>query len=192
MKQFFTITGIPQVLEPRPEATQKLMTLEQVETIMEHNDRAILPVAGDCMERAGIVDGGWVAVDFTRFPAPPRYRNKGGDGGEDVCMCYAVYPGQRHPTVMCKAYMGLWGTWHMVGTRYDLTKGKHPYNCGMDAIRIFGVVYASWDADGKLLWQRDLDSFPRELGTMPTITGGNVGNPIPLSEIVLSGRRESV
>jgi len=61
LEKFF-ITGIPQVLEPRPEMTSKLLTLEQVETIMEHNDRAILPISGDCMERAGIVDGGWVAV----------------------------------------------------------------------------------------------------------------------------------
>lgn len=72
----------------------------------------------------------------------------------------------------------------MVGTRYDLTKGKHPYNCGMDAIRIFGVVYASWDADGELLWQRDPDSFPRELGNTPTITGGNVGDPMPVPEVI--------
>lgn len=179
MQTFFTATGIPQVLERRPDVSKKLLTLEQLETIMEHNDQAILPVTGDCMERAGIVDGGWTAVDFTRQPAPPRYRSDGGDSSEDACLCYAVYPGQHRPAVMCKSYIGLWGTWHMLGTRYDLSKGKHPYNCGMEAIRIFGVVFASWDADGKLLWQRDPDSFPRELGTTPTITGGNVGDPIP-------------
>lgn len=188
---FFTTTGIPQVLEPRPEAAQRFMTLEQVETIMEHNDRAILPVAGDCMERTGIVDGGWVAVDFTRRPAPPRHKSNGGDGNKDICMCYVAYPGQRRPAVMCKSYLGLWGTWHMVGTRYDLSKGKHKMNCGMDTIKIFGVVYVSWDADGKLLWQRDPASFPSELGTTPTITGGNVGNPMQLSEVFLSGGRES-
>ena len=189
-RTFFTATGIHQDLGPRPEATPKLITLEQVETIMEHNDRAIIPVSGDCMERAGIVDGGWVAVDFTRFPAPPRYRSKGGDGSEDVCMCYAVYPGQRHPTVMCKAYIGLWGTWHMLGTRYDLSNGKHPYNCGMEAIRIFGVVFASWDADGHLIWQRNPDSFPEQLWTAPTIHGDNIGDPMPLSEMSFSGKRD--
>ena len=125
MEKFFT-TGIPQVLEPRPEVGHKLLTLEQVETIMEHNERAILPISGDCMERAGVVDGGWVAVDFTHFPAPPRYRSKGGDDSEDICMCYAVYPGQRFPSVMFKAYTGVWGTWQMVGTKFDLSKGKHP------------------------------------------------------------------
>ena len=68
----------------------------------------------------------------------------------------------------------------MVGTRYDLSKGKHPYNCGMPAERIFGVVFASWDADGRLLWQRDPDSFPEQLGTAPTIHGGNLGDPMPV------------
>lgn len=177
---YFTTTGILQELGPLPEVTKKLITLEQVEIIMEHNARAIIPVTGDCMERAGIVNGGWVAVDFTRFPAPPRYKSKGGDGGEDVCMCYAVYPGQRYPTVMCKSYMGVWGSWQMVGTRYDLTKGERRMNCAMEALRIFGVVYASWDAAGHLLWQRDPDSFPRELGTVPTISSGNVGEPMPV------------
>ena len=179
MEKFFT-TGIPRVLEPRPEVGRRIMTLEEIETIMWRNSKAILPVAGDCMERAGIVDGGWVAVDFTRFPAPPRYKSKGGDGSEDACLCYSIYPGQRIAAVMCKAYIGVWGAWQMVGTRYDLSKGKHPYNCAMETLRIFGVIYASWDADGKLLWQRDPSSFPDHLGTTPTITGGNVGEPIPL------------
>lgn len=185
MNQKFYTIGIPHVLEPRPETGRQVLTLEQLEMIMEHNDRAILPVTGDCMERAGIVNGGWVAVDFTRRPAPPRYRSKGGDGSEDACLCYAVYPGQHRPTVMCKAYIGLWGMWHMVGTRYDLSKGKHKMNCGMDTIKIFGVVYASWDAGGKLLWQREPDSFPAELGTAPTIRGSNVGDPTPLSKVVV-------
>ena len=99
IKQIFTVTGIPQVLEHLPEVATKLLTLEQVETIMEHNDQAIIPVSGDCLEGAGVMDGGWVAVDFTHFPAPP---SKGRDGSEDLCMCYAVFPGRRTPTVMCK------------------------------------------------------------------------------------------
>ncbi len=173
-----TYNHIPQILENRPEIAVKLITLEQVEKAIKHSDRAIIPVVGDCMEAAGIMDGGWVAVDFTHFPAPPRYRSRGGDGSEDACLCYAVYPGKSRPAVMCKAYAGVWGSWQMVGTRYDLSKGKHPYNCGMPAERIFGVVFASWDADGRLLWQRD--SFPEQLGTAPTIHGGNLGDPMPV------------
>lgn len=179
MKQFLT-TGIPKVLEPRPDIVKKIMTLEQIETIMEHNDTAILPVAGDCLEGVGVIDGGWVAVDFTRFPAPPRYKNKGGDGSVDICLCYAVFPGQILPAVMLKAYAGVWGTRQMVGTRYNLSKGKHRMDCCMTASRIFGAVYASWDADGNLLWERDPASFPEQLETTPTITGGDVGDPMPL------------
>lgn len=67
----------------------------------------------------------------------------------------------------------------MVGN-YDLSKGMHPYNCGMEVKRIFGVVYGSWDADGQLLWQRDPFSFPDHLGTAPTIHGDNIGDPMPL------------
>lgn len=68
----------------------------------------------------------------------------------------------------------------MVGTRYDMSKGKHRMNCSMEAQRIFGVIFASWDADGRLLWQRDPDSFPEQLGTAPSIRGGNLGDPIPI------------
>lgn len=109
MKQFLT-TGIPKILEPRPDISKKPVTIEQVEIIMEHNDTAILPVAGDCLEGVGVIDGGWVAVDFTRFPAPPRHKSRGGDGSEDICLCYAVFPGQILPAVMLKAYAGVWGT----------------------------------------------------------------------------------
>ena len=176
----FFVEGIPQQLEQIPNVGNGIMTLAEIEEVMKSCDRAIFPIVGDCMERAGIVHGGSVAVDFTRFPAPPRYKSKGGDGSEDACMCYAVGSGRRFPVVMCKAYIGVWGPWQMVGTRYNLAKGKRRMNCCFEAVRIFGVVFASWDADSKLLWQRDPSSFPERLGTKPTITGGNVGAPIPL------------
>ena len=170
--------GIPKTLAPRPVIGRKILTLEVVEAIMGHSTQAITPIAGDCLEAVGVVNGGWVAVDFTRFPAPPRLKCQGGDGSEDLCLCYAVYPGQSVPTVMCKLYLGAWGTSQMVSTRYDLTKGKHQMDCGMEAQKVFGVVFASWDADGQLLWERDPDSFPEQLGTAPTIHGGNIGDPI--------------
>lgn len=69
-----TYNHIPQILENRPEIAVKLITLEQVEKAIKHSDRAIIPVVGDCMEAAGIMDGGWVAVDFTHhrrfYPLP--------------------------------------------------------------------------------------------------------------------------
>lgn len=179
----FEVRGIPQTLKLRTATGGQTLTIEQVETIMEHNQRAIIHVSGDCLEAAQVVDGGWVEVDFTRFPAPPRYKSKGGDGSEDICLCYAVYPGQDDPTVMIKAYDGVWGTWQLVGTRYDLAKGSHCMNCGMEAIRIFGVVIASWEADGKILWKREPDSFPERLGTTHTVHGVNCGKPIPFGNI---------
>lgn len=172
-KQFIAVTGIPQILKRRPEIRNRIMTVEQIETIMEHNEQIIIPVFGNCLEEARVMDGGWVAIDFTRFPAPPRYRSRGGNGTSDLCACGFIPLDQRTPTVMLKEYQGVWGKWQMVGTRYDLSNGTHPYNSAWQATKIFGVIYASWDADGKLLWQRDPQSFPEQLGTTPTIGVGN-------------------
>ena len=150
-----------------------LATLKSVEAIMEETDRAIVPVVGDCLEGAGVQDGGRVAVAFDRYPAPPRHKSRGGDGSEDLCLCYATFPGARKPSVMLKAYDGVWGAYQMVGTRYKSMWDGDRFrpNCGMFAERIFGVIFASWDKDGNLLWERDLDSFPATLGSTPTIHG---------------------
>lgn len=143
------------------------LTQKEIEAILARTDREILPVAGDCLEALGVQDGGWVAVDFTRRPSPPRHKRRGGDGSVDICLCYATFPGRKQPAVMCKAYDGVWGPWQMVGTRY----GDGRQNCAMAAARIFGVVFASWGRDGALLWGRDLESFPEKLGEAPTIQG---------------------
>lgn len=180
MNQFFEVTDIPEHLGPRPRISPDLITHEQVLTIKEHNLQAIIPVAGDCLEGAQVMDGGWVCVDFTHFPAPPRRESEGGDGGFDLCLCWTVFPGQARPAVMCKRYGGVWGSWQMVTTCYDLSKGVHPYNCGMRALEIFGVIIASWTPGGRLLWKRDPEGFPAKLGTVPTLHGGNIGNPVSL------------
>lgn len=75
--------------------------------------------------------------------------------------------------VMYKEYQGVWGPWQMVGTRYkSMWEGdKLRLNCCMVAKRIFGVIVASYDQDGRLLWQRNPEEFPEELGTAPTIHG---------------------
>lgn len=158
----------------------QLLTLNGVEAIMATQAQAVIPVTGDCLEGVGVEDGGWVAVDFTHFPAPPRYKSRGGDGSVDLCLCYAVFPGQRRPMVMCKAYDGVWGPWQMVGTRYKSmwVGDRLRMNCCMKAERIFGVIFASWDRDGELLWERDLSEFPEKLGTAPTIHGENISDPI--------------
>ena len=154
-----------------------LATLESVEAMMAETDRAIVPVVGDCLEGAGVQDGGWVAVAFDRYQAPPRYRNRGGDGSVDLCMCYATFPGTIEPTVMVKAYDGVFGSKQMVATMYKSmwNGGAFRPNCGMFAEKIFGVIFASWDKEGNLLWEREPDSFPATLETMPTIYGNNTG-----------------
>lgn len=181
MNQIFEVRGLLEQLGPLPQTSDHLITREQVEAIMEHNPRAILPVSGDCLEGAQVMDGGWACIDFTRRPAPPRYKSKDGDGGSDLCLCYATYPEQPGPAIMAKEYLGVWGPWQMVGTRYDLSKGTHRMNCCFMAEEILGVLIASWDPSGRLLWKRDPESFPEDLVTAPTIHGSNVGDPIPLT-----------
>lgn len=174
MNQPFQIRGIPEVLETRPDTRTSIITREEVLAIVENNQKAILSVSGDCLEGVQVMDGGWVCVDFTRRPAPPRYKSKGGDGSYDLCLCYAVFPGQKRPMMMLKRYDGVWGPWQMVSTVYN---GNLRMNCSMEAREILGVVIASWGPDGHLLWKRDPESFPKELGTTPTIHGENVGDP---------------
>ena len=107
MNQIFEVRGLLEQLGPLPQTSDHLITREQVEAIMEHNPRVILPVSGDCLEGARVMDGGWVCIDFTRRPAPPRYKSKGGDGSSDLCLCYAVFPGQHWPAMMLKEYLGV-------------------------------------------------------------------------------------
>ncbi len=62
------------IFDIKPELTvvqDRLITREAVEAARAAAPNAIIPVRGDCLEGAGVQDGGWVAVDFTRFPAPP-------------------------------------------------------------------------------------------------------------------------
>jgi hypothetical protein len=154
-------------------------TLAEVEA-MAASDCGVMPVVGDCMEGAGIPDGGFVAVSFRHFPRPPR---RGADGHLhewDTCLCWIK--GENGPFAGIKEYAGVWGPMQMVSTRYKQQPGK-PFrmNWMPPAERIFGVVFACWDPAGRLLWQHDLEDFPRELGTAPTIRGVNVGNPQPVA-----------
>ena len=149
-------------------------TPKQLEVVKTIAPQGIVRVEGDCLESAGIFSGGMVAIDFTRFPAPPRYISKGGDGSSDICACWAVFPGRSIPTFMVKEYLGLWGGFHTVGTRYDLSKGEHPHDLGMFANSIVGVVFASWDGAGHLIWKRDPESFQTSLWSIPTIVSKDI------------------
>lgn len=54
----YQFKGIPSILHDLPQISASGMTPDQMEIIMERDDQAILPVVGDCMEKAGIEDGG--------------------------------------------------------------------------------------------------------------------------------------
>lgn len=62
-------------------------TFSQIEEMIFQNDYAVLPVVGDCMEAFGIDGGDQVAVCFTRFPRPPKYKCKHGFDRRDACLC---------------------------------------------------------------------------------------------------------
>ncbi len=128
------------------------------------------------MEGRNIMDGGWVAVDFTHYPRPGRREGEKCISG-DPCMCYASFPGKdgKHypPAIMCKEYDGVW-MGHMVGTRYKWSGDKGRMNCSFSAIAILGVVYASWGPNGELLWETDPNTYPTKLPTRVTVKGGNI------------------
>ena len=135
--------------------------------------RLIVPVEGDCMEGAGIEDGGSVAVDFTHYPRPDRWED-GVHVQGDPCLCWATPPERSRGVLMCKVYNGVWYG-HMVGTRYRQEEGKPiRMNSGFRADLILGVVYASFGRDGRLLWERDPESFPDTLPARVTMQGGSI------------------
>lgn len=183
MKQYFLMGEIPEVLDNRPLIDDKIITASQVETISEENVQAVFPVVGDCMERAGIENGGWVAVDFSHMPRAPKH---GKDGYIDACLCLAVWPETRSPTVMVKAYSGRWGAQHMVSTRYDNWKdGDYRMDVGLFAEEIYGVIFACWDRNGKMKWHCDPAHFPTKLPLTSAVHGGDVGTPVKISEVRL-------
>ncbi len=171
-------------------AQRRLATLQECVQAAAQQGRAVIPVSGDCMEGRDIMDGGWVAVDFTHYPRPCRTVDGEHIPG-DPCMCYAEFPSnidepKTPPAIMCKEYTGLW-IGHMVATRYKQIGGKLRMNAGFSAIAILGVVYASWGPDGNLLWETDPDAYPTELPSRITVEGGNIN---VTSTIVPLGVRE--
>ena len=167
---------VPEVLdEPAVHYGPELKD-DMVELIRARDNLAIFPVQGDCMEGAGIEDHGWVGVDFTHMPRPPKY---GVGVYQDPCLCLPQPQGQTRPTVMIKAYSGKWGSLHTVGTKYanQWAGGEYRINVAIFAQKIYGVIFASWGRDGHLKWKMDTSDFPEELPTSPTIRGVNVGDP---------------
>lgn len=172
-KQIETVGNLTNLIVT--ERKSGLATLQEIIDLQKKATRAIVPVVGDCMEGLNIPNGGFVAVDFTRFPRPQRKGAK----ITDACLCYGTFPGQQTPSVMIKMYLGVWGTEQNVGTMYGQKPGEpFRWNCGFFADAVFGVAFASWDADGNLLWETDPDTYPDHLQTAPTIHGVGISDPI--------------
>ena len=53
MNQIYEVRGIPEVLDRRHKPIYSVVTRKQIETIIEHNPQAIIPVSGDCLNGAG-------------------------------------------------------------------------------------------------------------------------------------------
>ena len=142
-------------------------TLSRLEAFSDQNDAGLFRVTGNCMEKAGIVDGGTVVIDFTHMPRPGN-RN-------DPCLCIARWPGRRYSELMVKAYGGRWGDAHIVHTQYASIwqDGEFRPNVGLFADRIFGVVIKSFDREGKKLWEQDPEGFPAKLPAVSTVKSEN-------------------
>ena len=63
MNRIFEVRGIPEVIEARPDPRTNIITHEELSVIMETNLQVILPVSGDCLEGAQVMDGGWVCIE---------------------------------------------------------------------------------------------------------------------------------
>ena len=163
-----------------PLNSRHLLRPEDVDT--NTSTQVFFNVQGTCMEAAGIEDGGYVLVDFTKFPKPPRHKSKGGDGSYDCCLCKLMfYEGEG--SVGVKKYSGKWGGWHCVGTQYlpeHNPCGDPRIQRGLFADKIYGAVIASYNKYGQLIWQRDPKEFLDQLSEKPSIFGENVGDPIAL------------
>lgn len=168
---------MPYIFRPA-EARSSLVTLQEVIHTAVLQRKAIIKVAGNCMEGRDIIDGEHIAVDFTHYPRPGRWEDGKYLHG-DPCLCYARFPEMEgeppnSPIVMCKEYTGVW-IGHMVGTCYKPAPGEtFKMQTGFSAIAILGVVYASWGPEGELIWEHDPDTYPTKLPAKAAVKGGNI------------------
>lgn len=125
-----------------------------------------LPVAGDCLEGAGILDGDSVAVCLTRFPRPPKYYRKDGCDLHDFCLCYRL---DRPGPLLVKRYEGVCFGEHHAGTRYARRLGEIVMDASFP-VKVLGVVFGVYDKKGREKWRLPLDIFPERLGTRETVT----------------------
>lgn len=81
------------ILPPRERG--RVATLREIESAMLQGAQAIFPVVGECLEGAGVQDGGWVAVDFTKYPAPPGTKARTGTNRKTFVSAMLPFRGPR-------------------------------------------------------------------------------------------------
>ena len=101
------------ILPPRERG--RVATLREIESAMLQGAQAIFPVVGECLEGAGVQDGGWVAVDTLNYPPP---RNKGKEGAEwkDLVPSFPPFPGAPGTRFCAKVHCALGGLGRVEGT----------------------------------------------------------------------------
>lgn len=67
------------------------LTLDEAVGMAAGGMPCAIPVSGDCLEGAGIDNGDYVLVDFSRKPRPPIKTNSAWE--HDFCLCYGTMPG---------------------------------------------------------------------------------------------------
>ena len=122
-------------------------SLRDVMELSKNEKMAIFSVDGNCMEGANIPDKGYVAINFKRFPRPKE---------KDACLCCNISRTGLKPGLYIKRYCGKFGDYHCVSTCYQSTPEKATINGGFFVQHILGVVFAAWDEQGNLLWEKDV------------------------------------
>lgn len=149
------------------------LTLDEAVGMAAGGMPCAIPVSGDCLEGAGIDNGDYVLVDFSRKPRPPIKTN--GAWEHDFCLCYGTMPGSSGgDTVMVKRYDGVFGWMQTVSTAYRQEPGHFRMNVGFTPKAILGVVYGCLDGTGRRKWENAPGMYPEQLHTESTIRGGNI------------------
>ena len=150
----------------RARKAERLATWDELIAHVE-TDVFLLPVKGDCLEKLGVMDGGFLLFDRTKMPLPDA---------DDVCLCRAMHgnAGNRS-TVFVKRYDGLWGSWHSVST--CRAGDGIVIQSGFFVSLIYATACACYAPGGALVWEKNLSGNPSELITKPTIKGISIGNP---------------
>lgn len=133
---------------------------QRIHDFARKNEIGKFPVSGDCLEGAGVNDGDILVVDLRKMPRQPLYKDKHGVDRRDICLCMAG----KEPILMFKEYMGIFGGYPMVGTKY-----KDRLNHAFPTILIYGVVQECRTSDDKLKWTRDISDCPLDLDSRDTI-----------------------